>query len=295
MRRLLILTMTMLGLTNGIAMESLSELLKAASTKKVYEPIAADERRQAQTLFMRSFREGSSPGLVNAWAALGMTLSRKGSFLCLQESAGQERGRGWFLLQSGRKNPLALQCPHSFKDLHTRKIALAWMLDGDFGSAAFNTVPREFTNEDGDVVAADMGKEGSTYFMAFTVAWARVHREGCILQMHGFATEKRTSPEGKAADVVLSSGVKDPTSKVLALASDLTAKTSARVSVYGRDVRELGGTTNVQALGLRYEGFKDFVHLELCREQRDRLVKDATYRGVWLECLHRHFGKGVSQ
>ncbi len=93
----------------------------------------------------------------------------------------------------------------------------------------------------------------------------------------------KTGPDDPA--VILSSGTAQPSAYVVALAGSLrAAMPEFPIGVYGLDTTYMGGLENVQgehARGLA----RCFVHVEIGRELRDRLVEDAA--------LREQFGRGV--
>src|SRR5262249_37772318 len=81
------------------------------------------------------------------------------------------------------------------------------------------------------------------------------------------------------AHVVLSEGTSKPSPALGATQQRLATALpgGGRVLIYPRDVRKLGATTNVQGALARKHGAR-FVHVEMSRTLRDRLIGDAASR-----------------
>jgi hypothetical protein len=155
-----------------------------------------------------------------------------------------------------------VQAPHSYGDKHTRRLALRFFEEWPIAAAAWNTVRR-------DVVDAAHHRE--TYVCAFTRAFMRAQTKHAIVQLHGFAKEKRRTREGRDSDIVVSNGTRFPGRMAQAVASELSKSLNASVKLYPSQVSELGGITNSQARIVHEHGFDTFLHIELSRELRENL------------------------
>jgi len=208
------------------------------------------------------------------------------SLVVIREKSDARFGRGFYVFRPRSNSTTVLQAPHSFKDENTREILLNLLDDGGFRAAAWNTVPRHYVLN-GATVDADMAHLKGTYFLAFSRAFGRQFATGKLVQLHGFAGEKRRTNSGTAADIVISSGSAEVTPAVRDTSKCLQRAGFGDVRVYPTDIRELGGTTNSTGQALRAMGHAGFVHLELSAPTRRSLLDDQASRTQLLHCLKR--------
>lgn len=261
---------------------------------ETYIPAPVDTLRQAQAAFADllqgpRFPPDSAPG---QWQALGfelLTLAEHGEqWLVLREPTDTCRGQGLYLIRLGATPGLMLQVPHGYRDLHTDDIA-AGLLQVPWHVIAFNTVPRHYTRR-GRRVDADLAHREDSFLAALTRAYADIHPAGRLVQLHGFSPQKRSTAAGRSAAAIISSGAAWPSAGAIAVADCLQRRLQEPVRLYPRDVRELGGTRNVQGRLLRERGHDGFVHVELARPLRERLRKEQELRSGLAACL----GSGMS-
>ncbi|SEK44463.1 hypothetical protein [Halomonas daqiaonensis] len=207
-----------------------------------------------------------------------VALSQPG-VVVLTEKEDERRGRGFFAARTHGGAPLLIQAPHQYYDLRTGSIARQLFLESDAMAAAWNTTHR-YHGDDSDLVHIP-----DSYLHALSRAFAEVHPEGRILQLHGFSRAKRKSRAGREADAILSDGSRKPPKALARLADCLSKRLDIRALLYPRDVRELGATTNTLAADLRNRGFEGFVHLELDSDLRKRLVGDVDARNTLIQCV----------
>jgi hypothetical protein len=174
--------------------------------------------------------------------------------------------------------------PHGMKDYKTGRIGLRLFQEGGFSAGAWNTAPR-YRKGGGARTDWDLAHLEDTFFTAFTRAFARARPAGRLIQVHGFAAEKRDTEAGASADLIVSPGGHALPPGFLALARCLEGSLALAVRVYPLEVRELGGTTNVSGRILRSLGHDGFVHLELAYPVRKRLLRDAPLRRDLIRCL----------
>lgn len=196
------------------------------------------------------------------------------------------RGGGAYLLRTTiAPRPLLISAPHRGSDRLTGPLALRLFLEGDAAAAAWNTVPRRATGECRPG-RSDLARLKSHPFTAFSAAFAKAHPNGRVIQLHGFDPERRSSLEGRAAAIILSSGASAPTVSVRDLAACLRQlMPEEQVAVYPTDVRELGALRNAQGDRLRAIGFSGFIHIELSLAMRERLLDDAALFTGFRICL----------
>jgi hypothetical protein len=239
---------------------------------------------RAEALFLRLLEGERGDDLEAGWRALGFGLhpGEANDVIMLWDYEGH---RGQYALRGGRTWPLALQAPHRFFDGHTGTIAEQMFAEGGFAAAAWNTTPRR-TKAAGEKGSRDLAHLRRTYFNAFTRAFGRVHRDGLVVQLHGFARDKRSTEAGRTADLILSDATRSPGPAALAAADCLRRKMPGVVRLYPAEVRELGGTTNANAAALRDLGLEgSFLHVEMSLDLRLRLRDEADLRQRFSVCL----------
>ncbi|MYL23787.1 hypothetical protein GLV89_08280 [Halomonas alkaliantarctica] len=197
----------------------------------------------------------------------------------LTEEEGARRGRGLFAARVAGGSPLLIQAPHQYFDLRTGTLARQLFLESDAMAAAWNTTHR-YESDDTDLVHI-----ADSYLHALSRAFADVHPEGRILQLHGYSRAKRDSRAGREAQAILSDGTSYPPKALVQLTACLSDRLAIRALLYPRDVRELGATTNTLAADLRRRNFDGFVHLELDADLRKRLTRDAGARHTLIQCV----------
>ncbi len=266
----------------------LGSLLEQASTGRNYQPISPGEFLQAEYLFLRTLKGERSYQLRQEWQSLGFTMqpvNENGTeLLVLHESEGRRLGRGLYVFRQSLPRPIALQAPHSFKEYHTRQLVLTMMRESNVAAAAWNTVPRTF-KQFGATIDADVVHQEFTFYKAFSRAFATLHSNGYIIQIHGFAQKKRKTRAGAVADMIISSGRQDPGPAVLTLGQCLKQRIPGVVQIYPRDVLELGATTNTIGRALMQIGHQGFIHIEISRQIRERMLNEAALRLPVLQCL----------
>jgi len=293
-RMLLAATMAM-GLGTGtVHAASLEDLLDATALDRGYVAATPSEVERSEALFSRLLSGERGDALAGAFRPLGFVLQQVtvgGEGLAVLSEAPEARtGKGVYVVRGagGALLPVALQTPHRFKDVGTGRISVRILAeDRRFAAAAWNTVPRWYDEPQGRV-DADLAHARVSHFNAFTRAFARVHPGALIVQLHGFEADNRRTAAGGAADMVVSGTVSDPGPQVRLRADCLRGLGTWRVLLYPLETRELGGTTNKNALALRSLSGNDgaeFLHLEIAREPRRRLLSDAALRRQLTACL----------
>ncbi len=282
----------LLLVTSGSRAATLDALWKAARDGRYRAPPTAELER-ATALFTRELAGDPAPDLLAAWRSLGW---RRRSLVLdgvdcrvLYEAAARREGRGFYLFCPDASGRAALQAPHAFKDLHTGRIALALARQARFRVVAWNTVPR-FSEDAHGRHDADLAHLPESYFTALTRALAAHADTGPLIQLHGFARAARKG-SGRRAHIILSNGTRRPGPRVLQLAARLRHALGVDTRVYPLDIRELGALTNREAQVLRAAGRRDFVHIELSAELRQRLRDDAAARTRFADALPGRCGE----
>ena len=205
----------------------------------------------------------------------------------LPEPPGACKGRGSYLFrQEEGAIPLAITAPHRGSDRHTGTIAASIFVESRAAAAAWNSAPRNA--RDDCPHAVDLVREPMHTFTAFALAFADVHPEGLLIQLHGFERMKRAPGNARDADIILSNGTRRPGALLLDLADCLSVTMAPfRTVVFPNETQELGALGNVQAKALREIGFDRFVHLELSAELRAALVEDEGLQDKLRSCLQK--------
>jgi len=169
--------------------------------------------------------------------------------------------------------------PHRYFDKHTLLIAKA--LFSECQVLLTNTKHRNSRDTHGKII--DFGKYKNSSSNAFILAYSSTIESFSIYQIHGFAKEKRTTEQGRKADIILSEGHVSASKRTLNIAKCLNNKLGINAFVYGRDVHELGGTHNV--LNSLAPVNSQFFHIELSRQLREQLITNNQLLTQFSLCL----------
>lgn len=238
-----------------------------------YHAPDADSFQQTQSLFAQTLANPGDQNLTQAWLNQGFSYQVVNDLYLLTDA--KARGAGGYLFR--KQGKACLQVPHRFHDRKTGDLGLALFLAGDYHALAWNTASRKTPVSDSDQ-KADLAKRQNSYFQAFHLAWLNT-QPGPILQLHGFAREKRKTEAGRQAHLILSNGTRFPSPWLRQAAAALTNAGFTGVALYGEQVNELGATTNVQARAARARNHP-FLHLELSAEARTALCKKTKQKAL---------------
>lgn len=241
------------------------------------------EVRRAADLFAGLFRSGAAAGAAADWEALDFRLLKRERWWLLRESAARREGRGFFGVNRDGGCGMLLQAPHGLWDLDTGDIALRLAAQAPPAGFALNTLPRKATDDYASGV--DLADRRSSFFQSVTRGFANACPDGVVVQLHGFAQDKRASEAGRQADWIVSGGVEWPTPDAHTLLRCLEGTFDGRAALYPVQVQELGGTTNAQGRLLRELGHDRFVHLEIARGQRRALLAEPKQLEALSRCL----------
>jgi len=280
-----IVLFTMLQVTHA---SEIRVLLYEAKEGGSYVPADVTELEKAESLFLRTLQGEDTSVLKDEWQTIDFDLiaiREKGkNYLVLQEIPARKEGRGFYLFRANSNSTSVLQAPHSFKDLRTREITFDLILQSDYAAAAWNTVPRDYI-ENNVQIDADMAHLEHTFFISFSRAFARHYTQGDLLQLHGYAQDKRSTDAGKASELILSSGTSMPTNTLLETVACMKQKVSSKTYAYPLEVDELGGTTNTIGKALRQLGHEGFMHIEINRGIREQLLTEPKLQNGFNNCL----------
>ncbi|MEF8942040.1 MAG: hypothetical protein V5B78_04525 [Desulfohalobiaceae bacterium] len=260
---------------------------KARGGEAFYQPTGSELAR-ARRLFGRMLSGDSlTKGRENSgWGSLGfraVRVKQQGREYMVVMEDGTKKGRGFYLFADVPDSRSALMVPHGITDLKTGKIGMELLRKGDFVGGAFNTVPR-YSKSGDQSQKQDMAHTKGTYFIAYTKAFADVFPRGRLLQLHGFATEKRETQAGRAADVIVSPGSAILPPDMYELTQCLR-RTPFHIALYPVEVEELGGTTNISGNVLQSMGHSGFVHFEMSYLLRKRMADSPQLLETFANCL----------
>lgn len=244
----------------------------------------AEELRLLNNAYQQELLDKPTEGL---WNALAMQSRLQQDVLYIKEADNSQTGRGLFALNKSTKvKPWLLQAPHAKSDLYTGKIVAKLFDEGGIKAAMWNTVPRK-THIENTVGrrTADMAHLSGTYWQTVTEGFARHYADSKVIQFHGYAQSKRKSVAAKNSDMIISAGHRNPPLWVQQLALCIQKSLPGKISLYPYDVKELGATTNVQGHLLRRLGFDGFVHIEMGKSMRQRLLESQKLRSLLLACF----------
>jgi hypothetical protein len=244
----------------------LSDGVAAAAAARAFDDLLAERTPEPGTL-----------------SASGLALHQGSGWRALSDDPQDPAGRG---LYAYRPDGLALMisAPHQFRDLRTGRIAGLLFDELGLEAAAFNTAPRDLLLIDGSL--SDLGKLEGSQFNLFHLAFHAARPDSRIVQLHGFAREKRKTVAGRQADVIVSNGTRRPDRTTVEV-TECLLRAGFIARHYPDEVSELGGTTNVTVAELIGAGAPvgTFLHVETSRELRDRLAADEALRFVFGSCL----------
>jgi hypothetical protein len=184
----------------------------------------------------------------------------------LAERAEARRGSGCVVLRVGEANRVVFEAPHTFFDRGTLPIALEAFESQCARGLIINTVHRSRL----DVAHADL-----SFFLAAHQALLETGPAMPVVQIHGFVEDAASG----ATVIVSAAG-----SIAEVPAARLRAVVGEGVRVFPDEIRRLGGTTNVQARASRRAG-APFLHVEIARSLRDRLVADVALARTFAAAL----------
>jgi hypothetical protein len=196
------------------------------------------------------------------------------------EPADGVRGAGAYLIRLGPAQPLLISAPHTFHDQGTGDLGLALLLEPNSQPARalfVNTVHR-YRQLDGRKIELDHNPADSAHVedhpLASTTRRALERLSLSLIQLHGYGR----TPGADEPAAILSSGRTTSSTYVRDITRSLRRDLPEfEFGIFGVDVDHLGGTTNRQARAAHELG-RCFVHLELARELRDRLLAEPELR-----------------
>lgn len=179
-----------------------------------------------------------------------------------------------------------IQAPHSRYDLNTGYISRSVFENTDIFALFMNTAHRYEEDEYED--KSDLAHNENTYFQIITQTVCNYFPSALIVQFHGYSSAKHKHIEQKIS-IILSEGTgrfyrKPAFQKITKRLVDILGKES--VGIFGVNVYELGGTTNVQAQYINRYSDDTFIHIEMSEELREDFLQDKHIRTNFIKVFY---------
>jgi len=244
------------------------------SKSKKYKSITPIEYQQA----IKSFREILNNPIIypKELYTLGLNIVKKSNnFIILSEE--NNLGEGFYIIKYKNSSTLQnmISIPHRFHDKYTGIIGFHLIKEHNYRAIAFNTVHRK---------VMDSAHTSLTLFNAFHIAFASLYPNDRIYQIHGFNGNKHKNIFIKKSQIVLSSTNRQPSQEAIEIHNCLREEGYTSL-LYGKEIFELGGTTNTQSKTLKKYDFFNFIHIELNTPLREVLRRDYLSRKKLIKCL----------
>jgi hypothetical protein len=295
------------GVRDNMATESLDALLARARDRsgKFVPATPAELKRVAAAVnkLLRGLAAHKSLAPVRKALAkehFELVRTRLGSApaLAMVEAGDHRQGRGFYVFsENASERAPIVQVPHSFYDEDTLPIGLAVASRG--ARALFvNTVHRyasgapaakggdaspargpahldESANSAEAAASSDLAHQTESVWQVLSECLLARFPASTIIQLHGFAD--KADPEHLNTAVVVSpSVVKQSETDAVALAARLGSTLAPlEVRLYPRDTKLLGATKNKQAQLSAAHPPAGFMHIEMSRTLRKRLVAES--------------------
>ena len=239
---------------------------------------------------------GSSGDAASSAAPPGFVLERlPGDTLLLAERQESRRGAGAVVIRlSGAAADVVVEAPHTFFDVGTLPIAIAAFERGRTHALVVNTVHRNSARlradagaaagdgatdeEDGEPSPSDVAHAERSFFLAAHEELGAAWPQATTLQFHGFRDEQAADTSA----ILSAAGTRSDLDGALVSLRRLLGEDAVRS--FPRQAQILGGLTNVEARASARSG-RRFVHIEMSRALRDRLVGDETLLGCFVGAL----------
>ncbi|KIX14056.1 hypothetical protein [Dethiosulfatarculus sandiegensis] len=258
----------------------LPHLLYESQQTDVFRAPEAIQVLQAKDLFKQILAGEFKPLLELTAKELGFSCQRletkQGVWLIITETKGKACGKGFFLFNMEALQAPCLQLPHSFKDWYTGELGLYLALEGSFSVVSWNTYPRRTRKQ---TEPCDLAHLENSFFTALALAYSQVNPQGKVIQLHSFVNGFRKTSQGEKADLILSSGLREP-EKWFSKQADAIKKALPGyvVKAFPKEVGELGGTQNTIGRALNQSGQGRFLHLEMANRLRIDLLDKKDFR-----------------
>lgn len=272
MKHWLLLSLLLLPLC---AKESLWDIYASTKTEK-YQPIDSSTFHKAKACFSHLLKEKKlTPQIQTCLNQLSLSaIEIEPSYIALLEK--QSNGRGFYIINTKTKNHHMLSTPHRFFDKKTGAIGFRLFEENPYRAIAFNTVHRH---------TIDMAHTTNTLFLAFHIAFYNIYKDEYIYQLHGFSNHSRRTQQAKHISMIVSGAQPASFATNEKICSCVEKTLPYSCGLYGRDIFELGATTNVQLNSLEARGFTHFIHIEMNAPLRKSINGSMQLREKFNRCL----------
>lgn len=196
------------------------------------------------------------------------------NYVLWKETTKKSLGKGTYWLSTKKHSlNLFIQAPHKFHDKHTGKILKKILKTRNIGFAVENSIHRYSKVSSLGLESYDLAHLNTSLFMTVSKKFLQSFPNGLILQLHGFNPKSRKSRQAKTADIILSSGTRNPSILSQKVHKCLRTK-NINALLYGKDVFELGGTQNKIGRLANRHGANKFLHIEMSSNFRTALLKN---------------------
>ncbi len=264
----------------------LDQVRPSKDVRVYYSPPTLRQRLVLQRvlpMFYRELADGKTHfgDYTKLFAKAGLRMHRlvrgREVWIVLSEGGKDWRGTGAYVFRTGPvDHELIVQAPHTYHDYHTGTIAERIFRQESVRGFFFNTCHRyrpypEGTDND-RVHPADMAHVTDSYFHLFSVEYLTQISDTALVQIHGF---ERRALRKNDIGVVLSNGTDTPSAWAQRMSDRLHANLGGvAVAVYPSDTHYYGATSNAQASWVEAYHRGAFLHVELSRRLRERLIDD---------------------
>lgn len=262
-----------LFLSNINAVSQLKQLY-IDSKATVYRSLSYSEFEMATSLFQTLLHgQINSERVMHSLQSLGLMLVHLDKYNTAIIDH-KKRGWGFYIIRHDIPAQNLISIPHRYHDIGTGSIGYKLMKNHPYRAIAFNTAHRKIS---------DLAHTKYTIFNAFHRAFSLEYKEEFIYQLHGFSKIKHGASDPENVNAIISSTT-FPTQQVEKIAQCISSL-GYEARVFGKDVFELGGTTNHQSKMLKENGYLNFIHIELNKLLRDNLRSDKILHNKIQRCL----------
>lgn len=251
-----------------------------------YERVSTAQHAALEASFLSLFRERSGDDIAKFF---DLQRADWGDHEVLLAASKPDLGWGVWGYNPASEYKLFLQAPHRFFDIDTAVIAeVAWR-DNMAQLYMLNSVHRNAGKKQDPRANSDISNARRSALLAASEAWLAVNPAGTIAQLHGFAKSKRSTVQGRQADIILSHGTRErflPGTRLQEVQACLANLLNVQVLRYPEETGELGGTKNNVASAMRRWGKSEqFIHVEMSRGVRAMLAADPEKAQQALRCI----------
>lgn len=251
-----------------------------------YQAVSPAEQIDLEASFLSLFRDFDVDGLSKFYE---ISAHNEENLEVILGASKLELGWGVFAYQTKYKNPVFLQAPHRYFDIHTGTIADTGWRQGIAQVYMTNSAHRAVGQEQNPKLNSDISNASRSALLAASEAWIAANPDGVIVQLHGYSKGNRITDAGRSADIIISHGTGQLYrygTRLQQIQECLLDSLEVTVLRYPEQVGELGGTQNNVAQALASWGKSEqFIHVEMSRGVRDLLANDQAKALEVLQCI----------